>query len=54
MSLSIPLTRSLFARDPTGVGLISWIDEEDYNSEIEGLATWSSENNLVLNTLKIK
>lgn len=52
--LSILPTQSLFADDPTVVGLISWIDVADSSSEIEGLGAWSLGNNLVLNALKTK
>ena len=43
-----------FADDTTVIGLISGGDESAYRDEVEQLALWCSENNLVLNTAKTK
>lgn len=43
-----------FVENTTVIRLILEGDEADYNSEIERLAAQSPENNLNLNTLKIK
>lgn len=43
-----------FADDTTVVGLISGADESAYRSEVERLAAWCGENNLLLNTAKTK
>ena len=43
-----------FADDTTIVGLISGGDETAYREEIQRMAAWCSENNLILNTSKTK
>ena len=43
-----------FADDTTVIGLISNNDETAYREEIQHLATWCTENNLLLNTTKTK
>ena len=43
-----------FADDTTVVGLISGGDESAYRNEVEKLAGWCADNNLALNTSKIK
>ncbi|XP_075935394.1 uncharacterized protein LOC142935136 [Anarhichas minor] len=43
-----------FADDTTVVGLISNNDETHYRQEVQHLAEWCSDNNLVLNTTKTK
>ena len=43
-----------FADDTTVVGLISGADESAYRNEVEHLAVWCGENNLLLNTAKTK
>ena len=44
----------LFADNTTVIGLISNNDETAYREEIQHLATWCTENNLLLNTTKTK
>ncbi|KAI3355751.1 hypothetical protein L3Q82_004200 [Scortum barcoo] len=43
-----------FADDITVIGLISDNDESHYRAEVEHLATWCADNNLLLNTNKTK
>ncbi|KAI3362828.1 hypothetical protein L3Q82_001662 [Scortum barcoo] len=43
-----------FADDITVIGLISDNDESHYRAEVEHLATWCADNNLLLNTSKTK
>lgn len=43
-----------FADDTTVLGLISNDDEMDYRNEVQHLASWSDNNNLVLNIKKTK
>ncbi|KAL0201947.1 hypothetical protein M9458_005134, partial [Cirrhinus mrigala] len=43
-----------FADDTTVIGLISNNDETAYREEIKHLATWCTDNNLLLNTTKTK
>ncbi len=43
-----------FADDTTVIGLISDTDESDYRAEVEHLAAWCADNNLLLNTSKTK
>ena len=43
-----------FADDTTIVGLISGGDETAYREEIQRMAAWCSENNLILNTSETK
>ncbi|KAF7668285.1 hypothetical protein LDENG_00021560 [Lucifuga dentata] len=43
-----------FADDTTMVGLISGGDESAYQNEVEHLSVWCKDNNLILNTTKIK
>ncbi|MCI4389835.1 hypothetical protein PGIGA_G00103570 [Pangasianodon gigas] len=43
-----------FADDTTVIGLISDNDESDYRAEVEHLAAWCADNNLLLNTSKTK
>ncbi|KAA0724168.1 putative RNA-directed DNA polymerase from transposon BS [Triplophysa tibetana] len=43
-----------FADDTTVIGLISNNDETAYREEVRHLATWCSDNNLLLNTSKTK
>ncbi|KAL0186167.1 hypothetical protein M9458_017837 [Cirrhinus mrigala] len=43
-----------FADDTTVIGLISNSDETVYREEIKHLATWCTDNNLLLNTTKTK
>ncbi|KAL0195028.1 hypothetical protein M9458_008600 [Cirrhinus mrigala] len=43
-----------FADDTTVIGLISNNDETAYREEIKHLATWCTDNNLLLNTTKAK
>jgi len=43
-----------FADDTTVVGLITRGDESAYRDEIQRLAVWCSDNNLVLNSIKTK
>ncbi|MCI4378954.1 hypothetical protein PGIGA_G00222290 [Pangasianodon gigas] len=43
-----------FADDTTVIGLISDNDESDYRAEVEHLAAWCTDNNLLLNTSKTK
>src|SRR4029434_3262600 len=43
-----------FADDTTVIGLINNNDESAYREEIQHLAVWCANNNLALNTKKIK
>ncbi|MCJ8732086.1 hypothetical protein PDJAM_G00206930 [Pangasius djambal] len=43
-----------FADDTTVIGLISDNKESDYRAEVEHLAAWCADNNLLLNTSKTK
>ncbi|MCJ8742393.1 hypothetical protein PDJAM_G00081580 [Pangasius djambal] len=43
-----------FADDTTVIGLISDNNESDYRAEVEHLAAWCADNNLLLNTSKTK
>ncbi|KAI3374158.1 hypothetical protein L3Q82_006012 [Scortum barcoo] len=47
-------SQSLFADDITVIGLISDNDESYYRAEVEHLAAWCADNNLLLNTSKTK
>ncbi|KAK9541954.1 hypothetical protein VZT92_001964 [Zoarces viviparus] len=47
-------TKVKFADDTTVVGLISNNHETHYRQEVQHLAEWCSDNNLVLNTTKTK
>lgn len=43
-----------FADDTTVIGLITNGDETNYRAEVQNLADWCSQNNLLLNTSKTK
>ncbi|KAK0142660.1 RNA-directed DNA polymerase from mobile element jockey [Merluccius polli] len=43
-----------FADDTTVIGLITNNDESDYRAEVQHLAVWCADNNLLLNTSKTK
>ena len=43
-----------FADDTTLVGLISHGEETHYRTEVDSLARWCSDNNLLLNIIKSK
>ncbi|XP_078281293.1 uncharacterized protein LOC144607980 [Rhinoraja longicauda] len=53
-SASMSYAVAQFADDTTVIGLISDNDESAYREEVQLLATWCADNNLVLNTKKTK